>query len=102
MAMSEASMPCLRAIGRMVSPGVPRSTANSDRPRLGLAAGSVRAATMNTSPWSALVTKLLTPSSTQPSGARRAAQVMAATSDPASGSVTAIEQMMLPPIMPGR
>jgi hypothetical protein len=55
LAMSEECRPSLRAMGRISSPGVPRSTMKSEMPRVALACASVRAATIITSPCSALV-----------------------------------------------
>ncbi|EWS62787.1 hypothetical protein Y695_03982 [Hydrogenophaga sp. T4] len=71
-------------------------------PREPLAVGSVLAATKYTSPCTPLVMNILLPLITQWSPSRTARVRMPATSEPASGSVTATAQIFSPRMMAGR
>ena len=71
---------------------------NSDTPRAP-AAGSVLAATQNTSAWTELVMKILEPFSTYWSPSFTAVVSRAATSEPPDGSVTPMAQTVSPVIM---
>ena len=87
--MSDASQPLFFSARPTEKPGVPRSTAKIERPREPLAAGSVRAATNTRSASTPLVMNILLPLITQWSPSRWARVRIDATSEPASGSVTA-------------
>ena len=88
--------PLFASIGPTTSPGVSMGTTKAvipHRPR----AGSVVANTMTTSATGASVTHAFTPSScSRPSSSGRAVVVMAATSDPASGSDMANDPIASP------
>ena len=84
-----------------MKPGVPASTMKMETPREPLAERSVFAATNAMSPCTPLVMYILVPLSTQLSPSRRAVVRIAATSDPASGSVTATAAILRPATMSG-
>src|SRR3954470_5931243 len=82
-----AQMPSLCSVSAVVKPGIPRSSMKAEMP-LCFAAGSVFA---NTSAWSATLAyeiQFFEPLRMYPSPSRRAVDFIAATSDPAAGSVS--------------
>ena len=89
------SAPSSAGRGRSVTPGRSLSTRNSDTCR-GRAAGSVTAETTKKSEKRPSLMKCLLPLSRQPSPSRSARVLMPAASEPAPGSVIAIEQVRSP------
>ena len=83
------------------SPGAGASTRNVLIPRRP-ASGAVFAATISTSARPALVMNILRPFSRYPAPSRTAELVMAATSEPEPGSVTASAATLSPRASPGR
>ena len=100
--MSDERQPCFLSLRPTEKPAVPRSTMNIEMPREPLALGSVLAATNTTSALTPLVMNIFDPLSTQWSPSRRAVVRIAATSEPASGSVTATAVRISPETTPGR
>ena len=100
-AVSEDSQPVFFSARPTRNPGVPLSTMNIEIPCEPRASRLVLAATKYTSACTPLVMNILLPLSTNPSPARSARVRMPATSDPASGSVTATAVIVSPLTMPG-
>ncbi len=101
-AVSEARQPCFFSLRPTENPAVPRSTRNIEMPREPFASVSVLAATNTTSALTPLVMNILAPFNTQKSPSRRAVVRIDATSEPASGSVTATAVSTSPETIRGR